>query len=284
MALAQSLPASRLSIAEYDQLEQAALRTASYPVIRAFSPTHFHLNGFPTRVRDEAELRRYADAMGELNSRSAIWERKFSNYEAGIILLVAKRVAAITNIDPFTSLFGPISMWRGIEQIAKDRNLKILDVGAGLGYLDMYLSLAGHRVWAVEVTQALYLWQSLLFEGSNIEQVPWWDYAQWYEYADLRFDLVVCDAALGEMDSWAARYTMALAAKFNAPLVYRNVGEPRTSTEAGILAHARSIGLDMRKIIDPPLLGPALNKAKDFYHPTNLPPSYAFMDFIGIGR
>lgn len=284
MALVQPLPTSHLSITEYDRLEQAALRTASYPVIRAFSPTHFHLNGFPTRVRDEAELRRYADAMGELDSRSAIWDRKFSNYEAEVILWLAKQVAAITDIDPFISLFGPISMWRGIEQIASGQKLKILDVGSGLGYLDMYLSRAGHWVWAVEVTQALYLWESWLFEGSNIEQVPWWDYAKWHEYSDLRFDLVVCDAALGEMDSWAARYTMALAVKFNAPLIYRNVGEPRTSSEANLLAHARSIGLDMRKVIDPPSLGPALNKAKDFYHPTNLSPSYAFMDFIGIGR
>ena len=49
-----------LPIALYDQREQEARLTASYPALRAFSPVAFSQVNFPTRIADESELRRYA--------------------------------------------------------------------------------------------------------------------------------------------------------------------------------------------------------------------------------
>lgn len=277
-----------LSIEDYDRMEAAERRTACYPAIRAFSPTHFRLNGFPDRVTHEDELARYADIMGETTPRQALLEEsRFSRVEAVYIKEIAERVEDLTGIFPLACLFGPITMLRAIDEFANGRVLTVMDVGAGSGYLCAFLQNMGHRTIAVEVSQALYLWQDRLFGGrSGVTQIPWWEYAKlcWHP---MPFDLMVCDAALGEMDVWAMRYTMQLAAKAGVPLFYRTAGEQRASTEFGVGEYAKEIGLTLIKVADPsPIGGPANLRIDDFLDipQERLSESYAFMDFIGVGR
>ena len=276
-----------LTIEEYDRAEREARRTACYPAIRAFSPTHFRLNGFPDRVEHEDEIARYADIMGETTLRKALLEdSRFSRVEAVHIKEIAERVEDLSGILPLACLFGPITMLRAIDEFAAGRVLTVMDVGAGSGYLCAYLLNMGYRVIAVEVSQALYLWQNRMFEHHwFVRQLPWWEYAQLYQRPK-RFDLMVCDAALGEMDAWAMRYTMQIAAHAGVPLFYRTVGEQRVTREFGVGEYAKEIGLKLVKVTDPPPIGgPADLRIADFLEipPERIAKSYEFMDFIGIG-
>lgn len=276
------IPSAGRSFDGYDEAEREALKTACYLAIRAFSPTHFHLNGFPTRVAHEDELRRYADIMGETTPRGDYLATHFyTPAEIKLMSVLSDRAFGLSGFRPLMCLLGPIPMVRHITKLAKGQSLMIMDVGAGSGYLSAYLALLGHRVIAVEVTQALYLWQSR-FIGSSVRQVPWWEYAEMYR-SPPEVDLVVCDAALAEMDIFACRYTMQLAKDMCGVLLHTSVGEQRQTNEFEIGQHAIRIGLELVKVIDEPIPDAGL-RAGDFISFTPRMPSYDFADYIGIGR
>lgn len=161
-----------LSISTYDAEERKARVTATYPALRAFAPVVFNMVQFPGRVTDESELIRYSDAMHETYSRHVFLERMtYSETEAAAIQQVVQQVKCITaqnfgrSVHPLMCLFHNIPLLRAIEIIAKarGRRLRIFEIGPGSGYLGAYLINAGHTYAAVDVTQALYLWQNRLF-------------------------------------------------------------------------------------------------------------------------
>lgn len=263
-------PQPALSIEDYDAREAEMSVSASYPALRSFAPTSFLKVGFPGRVTREAELRRYADVMYETAGNSHwLKEMRCSAQEQRDVLSLRDEVQALSGalfgkpLQPRNCLFPPLPIVRTIEAIATAtgrRSLRVFEIGPGAGFLGSYLVLRGHRYMAMEVTQAFYLWNNRLLRwitGGDFQDyagaaaapvtlpdaraslLPWWYYAEMFKRAPLEVDVVVCDAALGEMDVFASRYVIALAKlmleRSDVGLfMYQNCGEQRESSRETI--------------------------------------------------
>lgn len=244
-----------LSIADYDCRESEAIRRLSYPAIRAFRPAAFIQAGFPTRVTDECELLRYCDIMHELADFDFHYrQRRYSQREAE---LIAKSVGTIEHLtgslfdrptQPVMTPFPPIDILRAVHAFAPG-GAKILEIGPGSGLLGSYLINGGFDYSSTDNTQALYLWQNRFFghlsgndfcEGveddhsAHVTHIPWWQFAGLFKTPP-RFDIVICDAALGEMEHFAIWYIIQLAALIlrhspTAVFLYGSIGEPRIAS------------------------------------------------------
>lgn len=258
-----------LSIDEYDRRQAHARLRVSYPALRSFAPVSFAAVNFPTQVTQEAELRRYADIMYETIDRD-LWLRRvrWSPSEEKAILALRSEVEALTGhlfgrpVQPLMCLFPAMAMVRLVEAAAalRGRRLRIVEIGPGSGFFGAYCLLHGHRYVGIDNTQALYLWQHRLFRwisrdslqdfaladapptafpDSRAALVPWWHFAEMYRGQGFQADIVVCDAAMGEMDPFASRYIIRLAKEILQAsdvglFVYQNLGEQRQSDLAAI--------------------------------------------------
>jgi SAM-dependent methyltransferase len=251
-----------LSIALYDRREEEARILACYPALRAFSPVAFAHANFPVRVAHETELRRYADIMYETRSREEWLKSKlYSRNEAQAMLLLSAQIEELTGrlfdkpVQPLMCLFAPIDLMRIVEHLAATvrRRLTVLEIGLGSGHLAAYLINAGHRLVAVDVCQSLYLWQNRLLSSYDhdewaaadvrtfpvrqnspqVTHIPWWHFARFHESSlPIKADIVICDAALGEMDHFGFRYVANIARVVTRQsnvgcFLYQNLGEER---------------------------------------------------------
>jgi hypothetical protein len=326
-----------LSIADYDAKEREARITATYPALRCFVPVVFNIVNFPWRVTEERELIRYSDVLQETLSRKEhLEERTYSEPEAEAILKLVGQIRALTGklygreVQPLMCLFPPIPLLRAVEAIAKarGRRLRIFEIGPGAGYLGAYLINAGHSYASMDPAQALYLWQNRLF--GSIEQdtqewvhdegvrgkcihVPWWQYARYHEALPITADVVICDAALGEMETLGMFYNVLIAramidASDCAAFMFQHPGEERINTMPTIEYRLGLSGFVGRRIggvsiysfggrlddvfapdaTELPRLGPAGGRrhpAKTFlsFKESELIESYAFFKYLGLG-
>jgi hypothetical protein len=331
-----------LSIAGYDQRETEARVGASYPALRAFSPVAFAHANFPARVTHEFELRRYADIMYETRSRKEWIETKlYSATEADAMVQLSAQIEQLTArlfgkpVQPLMCLFAPIDLMRVVEHLAAiaGRRLTVCEIGPGSGHLAAYLLNAGHRIIAVDNCQSLYLWQNRLFGtyddldewatenveilprrsvAANITHIPWWHFVRFHESLPIEADIVICDAALGEMDHFGFRYVAnvvkGVVAKSDIGcFLYQNLGEERFQQRTFVEQYLATLGFrlltvggvsvqasdrlradNLKGLRQPPPLG----DSKSMQPPARFLPldrsklleSYAFFDFIGIGR
>ncbi len=339
--MTQERLASYLSIEEYDDSERFARVRASYPAIRAFSPATFlHVN-FPSRVTDEMELRRYADIMYELLPRREwLQTKRYSVPEVEAIRGLVQQIRSITAslfgspVQPLMCLFPPIPLVRALESIARlrDRRLRVLEIGPGSGYLGAYLLNLGYQYSAMDNTQALYLWQNRFFPNlvedfcewaaanqmeaaqrtARCSHIPWWHFARFHENLPISADVIVCDAAMGEMDPFALYYVMRLAERIVAgsdsgSFLFQNLGETRinSSTQVkellarsgftgveldgvSIFATAKSADIlgKMKKLLPLGGAGARLFAPSEFLSidSSELLESYGFFDFIRLGQ
>jgi len=331
-----------LSIALYDQRENEARVLASYPALRAFFPAAFVQVNFPVRVTHEAELRRYADIMYETRSRKEWLNAKlYSQTEAEAMLRLSTQVEQLTArlfdrpVQPLMCLFAPIDLVRVVEHLAAavGRRLTVLEIGLGSGHFAAYLLNAGHRVIAVDNCQALYLWQNRLLSTCDLDEwaaadvrtfpargasaqathVPWWQFSRFHQCPPVIADIVICDAALGEMDHFGFRYVVNVAKALTAQsdvgcFLYQNLGEERFQQRPFVEQYLTALGFrfhgvggvsvfvgsdkfptrSIESLTEPPPWGGAQSMAL----PAQFLPldqakfleSYAFFDFIGLGR
>src|SRR5262249_24947949 len=114
--------------------------------------------------------------------------------------------------------------------------------------------------------QALYLWQNRLFghlatEGftdyalvdqlpSSIEEpvasIPWLHFAEIFK-RQWKADVVVCDAAMGEMEAFAANYIIRLAGEMLKEssigvFIFRHIGEQRVNSIAYVESRFAAAG------------------------------------------
>lgn len=61
-------------------------------------------------------------------------------------------------------ILSTMNIFRTIRSLCPNKDTVIFEIGPGIGYLGALLGLAGYRYVATDVTQALYLYQSHLFE------------------------------------------------------------------------------------------------------------------------
>lgn len=337
------MPAPRLSIAAYDAVEAAARQTASYPVLRAFAPAAFAQVSFPTRVSEESELRRYADIMYEfLPQRPYLDAAIYSEQEAALIGGVADDVKAVTAdcfgrpVQPLMGLFPPFPLIRVVEALAAGGGrLNILEIGPGSGHFGVYALRCGHRYLAMDNCQSLYLWQNRLFGavangldelvgadrprfdgGAQAVHIPWWVFSRFHAGDAPDVDVVVCDAAMGEMDYFGMMYVLnaariMLTRSRVGAFLFQNLGEERINSRARVETALRSLGFAAHQIgpvslfvLPPgeaaaaemerqsPDAAPAFGEGERRVAPAqfltidreNLLESYAFMSFIGLGE
>lgn len=261
-----------IEISDYDRIEAEATTRLSYPAIRAFRPAAFALVNFPTRVAHERELIRYADCMHELADARRYYETElYSEAEADLIIGLSEQIERLTedlfgrSIQPYMSLFPPILIMRAVTALCPDGGATIWEIGPGSGHLGAYL-IGGasnarspqHKYRSTDNTQSLYLWQDRIFErigGSGYKNyasqidppaviaercasIPWWQFARLFEESPSA-DIIVCDAAMGEMDAFAANYIIRLAAKMMknsrvGAFLLRNIGAQMISSMAYI--------------------------------------------------
>ena len=178
-------------------------------------------------------------------------------------------------VQPLMCLFTPIDLVRMVMHLAGtiDRRLTILEIGPGSGHLSAYLLNAGHRVIAVDICQSLYLWQNRLFSEYDLDEwasieigaalrpsataqvahIPWWHFARFHEAIPIEADIVICDAALGEMEHFGFRYVIEIAKNLTAQspvgcLLYQNVGEERSQKRIYVEQYAATKGFRLQQI------------------------------------
>lgn len=330
-----------LPIEVYDRREAEARIAASYPALRAFSTYGFNEANFPSRVGNEAELRRYADTMHETLSRANELSTRYSLAEANAMLRVSDQIEDLTGrlfrkpVQPLMGLFTPIGLVRMVEHLATtlDRRLTVVEIGPGSGYLSAYLLNAGHRVIAIDICQSLYLWQNRLFSdyaldewaaekvdamprpsaAAQVVHIPWWHFARFHEGIPIEADIVICDAALGEMEHFGFRYVFEIAKMLTRQsavgcLLYQNVGEERVQKRIYVEQYAATRGFRLQQVggvsvligsdrfplaaiaglSEPPAIGneEIMRPAQEFLRldRDKQLESYAFFEFIGLGH
>lgn len=252
-----------LSINEYDDREQVSLGGLSNSQIQGFRPTTFLQHNYPTHVYKEEELARYVDVMQEFEA-NVYYSRdfKYSQDEVMLISSICDSVAELTEkrfarkIKPWIAPLAALKLFRVITSIwgyFKKKQMSVFEIGPGSGYLGALLIACGFRYYAMDNTQAFYLWQNrlynslnnkevieLAFDGDKITEgkiihIPWWKYCKLYEKEALNADIVCCDRALGEISKTALKYILKISRQMlkNSPVqmfVFSSIGLSQIST------------------------------------------------------
>jgi len=330
-----------ISIDIYNESERVAQIKSIYPANRAFKPAAFSIANFPTRISAESELVRYSDIMNELDDKKYFCDEKlYSENEIRLMKKSSEVTRMITKAlgretTPYMSMFPPISVLRAINSLTLNevrmRQINILEIGPGSGYLGSYLintaglidtskSTHSFNYCAVDNTQALYIWQSRFFSAltssffdygnptnfsapryfsNKAQMIPWWLFAEMYK-SPPKVDIVVCDAALGEMDVFAANYVVRLAYEMLkdsniAVFLFRHIGEQRINPMSYIESRFATSGFKHHEINDVQaysLCDLSITSNTEIYDQVAADhlifdrklESYEFFDFLGLHR
>lgn len=217
----------KLTIDNYNRAE--SLADIPTPVWMAFSPHTFQETRFPTHIVHPRQLIRYADTNNEEKTPyfytqsgefpRAAYKNGFTHDEVDLMESVRERIAATTQencgraVMPMTNLLAQTGPFRFFN--STDRKLRIFEIGPGCGYLGAMLMLQGvHSYWSTDITQGLYLWQSLVMnamgehhEGAVTTQtpthqfahIPYWTFVSWISETCPKFDIVYSNNNLAEM-------------------------------------------------------------------------------------
>lgn len=233
-----------LSVHDYNKAESAALDTIANRIIEAMAPIAFNGQNYPTRVDHDNALARYVDVMHERRAQDTFNDLlggKISKAELSDILQIVKSVSQMTEqmfgkrIAPFSSLLRSLLIFRQIRHAAPEQGTLIFEIGHGSGYLGALCVLNGYRYISTDISQAFYLYQSLLLEnligdqfhelslqqGQLTDPIPtangsathiaWWQYCQPGSLPDASVDVVTCNHALAEMHPNARAYAIKYA-------------------------------------------------------------------------
>ena len=230
-----------LSIEAYNIAERNASWKLGSRASQAYSPATFEDLNYPVRVAEESQLLRYVDTMHETSDGKYFDKTKYqySQTEGKAISQVAQTVALMTKhnfskcIRPWMAPFGAVPAFRIIEAfktLTDSKNLRVLEIGPGSGYLGALLSTRGFSYSAMDNTQGFYMWQNRLFQAiapnefsdwatlneplknwdARVNHFTWWQWATLNESTALRSDIVVCDHAMGEFHPIALRHALRL--------------------------------------------------------------------------
>lgn len=237
-----------LSPEYYDSQEAEGRIHLSNRVIEAFQPDVFNVLGYPTRVTDERELRRYVDVMHETRLRRTVDDllgglttREFATFQ-DLVRFTADLTAALFGrpLHCENALLRAFNIYRYVAAAEPD---VVLEIGPGSGYLGLLLIHGGTGYVAVENTQAFYLAQNRLWGAAAGERlvelaqepvtlrealaragrgcvvhVPWWKVVDLDPGSiEAQIGLVTANHCLAEMHENALGYYLRLAHRLLAP-------------------------------------------------------------------
>ena len=246
---------NKITIQEYNALEQESLVDLSNFPIEVFVPAGFQITNYPDRIYHENELKRYMDVMQENSYLTNLYYLKYglskSEYD------ITKKV--ISKFKHFgktlseklyfkSGLSKQLLILRAINNIFGDKKINILEIGPGSGFLTALLATAGHKIYCMDNSQAFYIYQNHFWQEfginewarkeerhedyNNITHIPWWLWAN-TEFEIPKIDAVVANAVLNEMKSEALKYTLSRINNTideNGMLFHTQAGEPLVST------------------------------------------------------
>jgi hypothetical protein len=276
---------------QYDRLEQAAVEEQPIPSLMAFRPLTFQAHGYPVHIASVRELQRYVDHNFEaelpaLFQPGAIFPpvgyiNRFTHDESDLLAAIRARVCATTRqhvgraIRPIGNLLVQTGPFRAIHHLAHRfarPRLSVFEVGPGMGYLGAMLAVAGHGYVSYDVTQSLYLWQSLLLDAlagdefvemaalrdppaARVAHMPWWHYCRLVHACPVRADIVYSNSNLGEMSNLALRYVLQISRDMLSDseigvFMYFTTGMTAQNSRAAIAAALEEFGF--RQILAQP--------------------------------
>ena len=229
-----------LGVSEYDSQEKEALASMPNRVVLAFMPVTFNAEGYPSRVNHERELFKYMDVMHELRFDhdfqhllgGGLTQAEFdllSRLSRKALDFCAQRFGQ--QAVPRSAVLRMINLMRHLRYLYGERKPRVLEIGAGCGYLGAMLTMEGHGYAATDVAQAFYLYQNQLWnfftdgrvaewarpgEQGTVAQdqvlhLPWWEWVRATPAALGEFDVITCNHALCEMHPDSLSYSLKLA-------------------------------------------------------------------------
>ena len=233
---------TEISIQNYEDYQISAIKKFAPYVVREFLPLTFHDVQFQANIQDLSELWKFTDSQQEFRFHENL---KLLNGGLTKDEFELFRRATQTIVDFSSSMNKPVFgrnaltrsfiSLRAIHGIAKSMNkqlkdIKILEIGPGSGYLGLILGLmdVGVKYWSLEVTQSLYLYQNHIWRralgdkvfeyldvtnppSQNQEEfvhIPWWTWAN-YNSKIPNVDILVINHAVNEISPKGFMHLMA---------------------------------------------------------------------------
>jgi len=259
-----------LSVQTYNSYEREAIHQLPNRVIEAFQPTEFYNTGYPTRIEKEKELWKYIDVMqikryerNINNELGGLSEEEFRIYQE-----VTEKISAFTqkffneSFVARNSVSRSFIVYRAIRQIYKGYKPTVYEIGPGCGYLGALIIQEGWKYYAMDNTQAFYLYQNHLwnhftnnnlcealgtlsnYRSSNTVHIPWWNF--FLHDNPENIDLITCNHMLIEMNPIALKYTVRKMrdllkenkdkqSEYPKLVVFESFGGGTTNTTANVL-------------------------------------------------
>ena len=249
----------------YDSLEKEFSSRCSYHQLMLFKPNQFINQGDPLRVENYSEFSNFVDTQHNF-SRSmeylGLIENDFYKNEVDKIYSIASATLNLAEgfnekVFPVNAIFAQFYQYLFIKQNLENYQ-SILEIGPGSGYLAAMLAKDGYSLMATDVTQALYLFQSLIFDEMQIGDellyqcdnynereaekfftekiefkegkiihIPWWIFKDLYLANEISIDVMIMNHTALEVHPKCLAYIIALAKKFKVKkFLMESTGNP----------------------------------------------------------
>jgi len=218
-----------MEIEEYNLIEERNQKKLSNKVIESFSPIHFEKSGYPIRIKDYEELGRYIDVMQENRYLSNL---KILGYSSDEDEKLIKKIS--NDINKFARNFNIFSFGKNIltrsliskriHDLFLNKGDSVLEIGPGSGYYASICYENQIKYYGIEITQALYLYQSNFYfntyrndyanyakkiENKKINHIPWWIWAN--ENLEFKINIITANHVLCEMHPNSLLFTFKKA-------------------------------------------------------------------------
>ena len=221
---------SDLSVFEnYKKKNNFFLKNSSIIEQRTFNNTHNVINNINDAAYDIKEITKYSCTQHKLYDHTLKKIKGFTKREFELFKLITLKVQKLTKTlgqenNVKASLINSIYQKRIYEEFF-GKNLKILEIGGGSGYLSSLLCMSGYNVDLYDVTESYYIYQILLFdyfeinnelsEDSNsylesaekINHIPWWVF-QNIEKLNIKYDVIMINNAICEFNTFSLNFLL----------------------------------------------------------------------------
>lgn len=232
-------------ISDYNYLSSQQFARCAMAERECFAPVAFKKLGAPTVVSSISELPFFVCSMQEGRARDTL-EKDLNGLSdsdikilSGVINIVVKLTENLgMRTAPRASLLRHFFQYKLLSNYYPSAS-KVLEIGPGSGYLSLILARAGFSVMSYELTQAFYLYQTLLFHTAGcldelyrsetgqdstrffrkgrICHVPWWKWKTLTLESDDYADLITVNHAICEMHPYAVQQLLAFAVDTGSP-------------------------------------------------------------------
>ncbi len=229
----------------YDKEEEKIINELSNLEIQAFNNLTFNISGYPHRIKHKNRLIHYLDTMHE-NKKYFDDTFKIKEEDKELVDKVLTFVENFSQnnfkkkITPIYSVLSAYEMFKNIqpfiEEVRKNKKVKIFEIGPGSGILGIMLNLKYEDVCyaSTDNSQAFYILQSSLYKDldnnfsehliekkksffddkSKLANVPWWVFLKNENLKNEQFDIIICDHALAEMNRYCLSFYLKRSSKF----------------------------------------------------------------------